>query len=294
MKWFIFSSYAALSSARTNRRGFYLGAAALFLAGLVAGFYLFFPADALRNRIIREASISKELTLEVEQLSLFFPASLMGRQLKLQFKQPPQPSLEISALTLKPLWTTLFTANPGISFSGELYGGAATGKRHRDGQTDLHINQLSFDVPVAGSSTLKITGEIETGHLSGTWPPPAGAETEISLILRQAALTGLDTLGAKSPSLSLGTLSFAGNGHGKSFKIERLDNEGGDLQITGSGTVLLAPQIENSRVNLLLTLTPRASFDRGLADLMAQVVKPRQDGAFQLRISGSPMNPRIN
>lgn len=294
MKRFNFRRKSSISPTRKIKRGFYLWGTTLFLAGLVAGLYLFFPTDSLKNRIIREAAKQNGVALEIEQLSLIFPPGLKGDQLSIKLNESLPSPLEITVLTLKPLWTTLFTANPGISFDGNLYDGTASGKLRRDGSADIKLSQIRFDIPLAEGSSLKISGEIENAHYAGIWPPPAGAETELSLILSQTSLNGLEALGSASPNLAFGTLSLTGKGRGNSFKIESIDNEGGDLQITGNGILLLASQPENSRINMTLNLTPRASLDKALADLMTLVVKPGQDGSYRLRINGPLMKPRIN
>jgi hypothetical protein len=99
--------------------------------------------------------------------------------------------------------------------------------------------------------------------------------------------------GTASRPLTLGQLTLEGNGRGQAFTITRLESNGGDVALTGTGSVLLGRSVESSRLNLNLTLRPAATMPgelRGLFDLLGP---PAGDGSYQLKIAGTLASPLL-
>ncbi len=273
---------------------FYGMAGALLLIGLVAGFYLFFPAAALKDRIEYEIAAQTPAELEMGELSLLFPPALRGRQVAVKTGAPQPLQLELASLTLKPSWSALLGGRPAVAFSSELYGGTAEGTLSRDGSINTRVEQLAFAVPLATGSALAAAGVVGEGRFSGAWPVAPETETSLSLSVGQARITGMESVGAARDSLALGTIILQGSGRGKSLKIDRLETVGGDLKATGTGTLILAEPLDRSRINLSLTLLPAPNLDPALAELLDLFVKPGRDGTYRIRLSGTLASPRMH
>ncbi|BCR05990.1 hypothetical protein DESUT3_30590 [Desulfuromonas versatilis] len=275
-----------------SRLRLYSGAALLLAGCLVLGFYLFFPAGELKNRIEFEVTTRTPARLEMEHLSLRFPPALRAQQVNVT--QPGQElKLTLDSLTLKPLWHSLFGSNPGVAFASQLLGGNAWGNLRRDGAVEAQVEELTFSAPLAAGSSLGISGVVSRGSLAGAWPLRPETETSLALEVNQARLTGLEAIGATTPNLSLGTLTLAGSGRGTALRIDKLENQGGDLQVSGTGTLLLSEPPENSRVNLSLTLNRSPSLDQALVELLDLFIKPGPDGTYRIRVTGTLGNPRM-
>ena len=266
----------------------------LLLAGWGAGLLLFFPATALENRIENEvtAQLRGKGQLELEGLSLRLPLGLSARQATLRLKQPQTAEIPVTELRVKPLWLSLLTGNPGLAFECEIMGGHAEGFLRREGEILLELKDLQFSFPLLTNSTLAVAGTLEQGELSAQWPPMETSASHLSLSINNAQVTGLDAIGSTSKELALGNLVLQGNGTGNSFKLDRMESRDGQVSITGSGALLLANPIEQSRINLNGTLKPTPELDPQLRDLLGMVTK-EVAGDFPFNISGTLSRPQI-
>lgn len=266
---------------------------ALLAAGALAGFYLFFPDDALRQRLEFEASRQSGVTLGIEALDLSFPPALKGTGVHIDLPAPAARRMTVDRLSLRPLWSSLAGGNPGLAFKANLYGGLATGKALKDGTVEAEAQQLAIREALGGQLPLTLSTTLEQGSLTGTFPPGKDSPTLLELSLAQTQLTGLEALGVKKDTLNLGTIILKGSGKGRSFKVERLESSRGDLEVSASGTVLLAEPLQRSRLNLSLTLRPAAGLDKTIADLLPLFAKPARNGSFNLRLGGTLGAPAL-
>ena len=79
---------------RWQRSGLFLPTGAgLLLLGMLAGFYLFFPAEALKQRITQELMTRTGTEVQIRQVSLYPLLSLDADQVKIDQPQLPRPLL---------------------------------------------------------------------------------------------------------------------------------------------------------------------------------------------------------
>jgi type II secretion system protein N len=269
---------------------FYLGALALLLTGIVAGFYLFFPASALQQRLELEIAARTPLDARIEEVSLLFPLGLQGKGIHLAARKPaagsPPAGFTVTALKLTPLWRTLIGSNPGLAFQADVQGGQIDGSLWKNGSLEARLQQLSFSAPVGAGVPLLLTGQLGNGEIAGAYPLQPTSETRLNLSFDRIELGGLTSLGLTSDTLPLGTVSLVGNGRGNALKVERLAASGGSLEVTGEGTVMLSEPLARSRLNLNLVLRPGRQLDRGLTDLLELFAQAEPDGSYRLRLTG--------
>lgn len=271
---------------------FYAGVLALLAVGFALGLYLGLPTASLKERIEVEALQRAGIPLQIGSLSLRFPPALRLEKVRWQ-PAGATPELPLDRLQLRPLWISLLSANPGAAFSADLLGGSANGQLRRNGALQAKLAQLSFSAPLAATSSLKLGATLRSGNLQGVYPPQPESEALVNLTLDGVHLLGLEALGAASDRLDLGTVTLLAGGRGNALKIERIEAGGGALQLSGAGTFLLAQPLPGSRLNLALTLQPRADFDSQLRDLLSLFAKPAADGSLKLRLSGTLGDPRL-
>lgn len=269
---------------------FYLGALALLLTGIVAGFYLFFPASALQQRLELEIAARTPLDARIEKVSLLFPLGLKGKGIHLAARKPaagsPPAGFTVTALELTPLWWTLIGSNPGLAFQADVQGGQIDGSLWKNGSLEARLQQLSFSAPVGAGVPLLLTGQLGKGEIAGAWPLQPTSETRLILSFDRIELGGLASLGLTSDALPLGTVSLVGTGRGNALKVERLTASGGSLEVTGEGTVMLSEPLARSRLNLNLVLRPGRQLDQGFTDLLELFAQAEPDGSYRLRLTG--------
>ncbi|MHB1397115.1 MAG: type II secretion system protein GspN [Trichloromonadaceae bacterium] len=271
---------------------FYAGVLALLAAGFALGLYLGLPTASLKERIEAEALQRAGVPLQIGSLSLRFPPALRLDNVRWQ-PAGASPQLPLDRVQLRPLWWSLFSANPGAGFSTDLLGGSANGQLRRNGTVQVKLSQLTFFAPLAATSSLKLGATLRSGNLQGVYPPQPESESLLNLTLDGVHLLGLEALGADADRLELGTITLQASGRGSALKIERIEASGGALQLGGDGTFLLAQPLPGSRLNLALTLQPGANFDPQLRDLLSLFAKPAADGSLRLRLSGTLGAPRL-
>jgi type II secretion system protein N len=283
----------ARGKAAIARGRFYLVGAFLLVASFIAGFYLFFPAGILKNRLEQEALTRAHTEVHIGQLALDFPPGILGKQITWDTGNPQVPTVQADSLSLSPIWYSLFTTNPGVDLRAELMGGTLRCQYRRKGAVEAKLTGLTFAEPVVAGSALKVAGTVKEGSLTGAFPLRPTTTTRLSLVLDQLRLTGLEGLGVAGGTLSLGTVTLEGSGLGNSFRVEKLASTGGNLEVSGSGTILLADQPARSRINLNLALRPSPSLDKSVRDMLDLFFKPPRDGAYRFQLTGALLRPMV-
>lgn len=265
---------------------FYLGVPVLLLVGFIAGFYLFFPTSVLQQRLEAEIAGRTPMDVRIGSVSLLFPPGLRANGVRLTNGSPPT-EFTIDQVKLSPLWRTLIGKNPGIVFDSTVLGGQVAGNLRKDGSLSANLQNLTFSAPVGGALPIQLTGQLGKGDFSGALPLQSAAQTTLALGFEQMRVSGLAALGLTDDTLPLGTVTLTGSGRGNALKIDRLSASGGNLEVTGDGTVMLAEPLDRSRLNLNLVLRPGRQLDTTLADLLQLFAQAEPDGSFRLRLTGS-------
>ncbi len=256
------------------------------------GIYLFFPTDALRSRIEGEVNRTPDLQVDMEDLSLTFPPGLSASQLALSSPKLSE-DIRVDALKVKPAWGSLFSTNPGVTAYASLYGGEIELEARRHGEMQAQASGLKLDVPVARGSNIHVSVVLDKATLSGAWPVAANTETQLDLVLSTLDLSGMKGLGAQNDILRLGAVTLRASGKGNAFRIDKLDNQGGQMSVTGNGTLMLTQPADRSRINLTLTLKPQSGMDPALSDMIGLLAKADKNGAYTIRILGSLANAQV-
>jgi type II secretion system protein N len=271
-------------------RAVLLGALA-FVIAFVLGALLAFPTASLRQKLL-DSLQQKGVDAELQSLTLSPLLALRGEQLTLRPTDTSLPPLTVSRFTVRPLWWSLLTAEPGVQIDAELLQGTLQGTVHRGGRLQGEASGWHLTLPLKdGMAT--VTGTLASGSLQRAANTGKGAEQTLSLafgeLLVQSPLLG----GTAGRPLNLGRLRLDGNGRGQAFTISRLESDGGDVTLSGSGSLLLGRTLESSRLNLNLTLRPAASLPGEIRGLLGLLGSPRGDGSYPLMLSGTLAAPRL-
>jgi type II secretion system protein N len=277
----------------STRIKFIIGGLVLLVVSFVGSFYFFFPATALKERLEMEISANSPATVRLEGLSVHFPAGLKVRRVTLEPGIPNYPSLEFRSAVLKPVWGSLTGDNPGISYRTDLQGGKLQGTIRRNGALQLRASQIPFNTPLSPNLSAALTGVVTQGVLAGAMPLAATTDTRLELALDQVKITNLEAFGVADGVVNLGRIILTGSGRGNSFRVEQMEAGGGDVAITGSGTILLGDTPERSRINLTLALQPAQGLDANVKELLDLFARPGRDGISRLRINGTLANPTL-
>jgi type II secretion system protein N len=267
-----------------NQAGVTLAGAALFFLAFLLGLHLFFPVAAVRQWLGAEIAVRTPVSVQLETLSLSPLFTLSGRQTAVFFGNRTLPPVVLDELRLKPLWTSLVTGNPGLAVEASLLQGQLKAAFRRSGDLALHVEGLQLKaLPVSQEIQTLLSGTIVKGELRGSFPPQKSSENQLSLEMDNTMLTVM------GQPFALGKLSAQGSGQGHNLRITALTASGGDVAITGNGTLLLGASTAASRISLDLTLRPTPA----VAALLDFAAQKQPDNSYRLRVSGAVSEPTI-
>jgi len=275
-----------------NTLRLHLGAFFLLVTAFIAALLSFFPTEALRLRAEQMIRRQTGESVSIGRLSLRPLLSLQLADVKWSPAAEPWPPVNIPQVKVSPRWSALVTAQPGLNFITQLADGRIEGSFIPGADTQAEIISASIAPYFPGELDYKAQGILSGTFFSDGDPSAESTESVFDLQLEQAAVTGLERLGISRDRLSLGTIRIQGNLQGRNLKIENLSAAGGEIQIDGKATILVAKTPQQSRINAQIALTPGPDLAPGLRDLLTlSGVTPDRNGTFNLRLSGSLAQP---
>lgn len=272
---------------------FLLAGAGLLLLGLLAGFYLFFPAEALRQRLVQEVVMRSGAQVQIEHVTLYPLLSLEANRIELGVTGLPQP-LEFEQLRVAPQWSTLLSGDPGAQLQGRIMGGTIAAGLRKSGAIRAMATGLRFDLPVQQPISFNVTGTLSEASLDATIGLAAETRTRLLLQLAGVSVLGLEILPADSRGLALGEITLELDGQGRALHINTLTARGGDLEVAGEGTLQLGRTPATSRIKLALQVGPGPNADPTLISLLQLAGEPAADGRYSLQLSGTLAKPILN
>ena len=270
-----------------------LAGSSLFLLGLIVGIYLFFPADALKQRITQELNARTGTEVQIEQVTLYPLLSLSADQIKIGITDLPNP-VEIEQLNIAPQWLTLLSSNPGMQLQSRLMSGTLTGEILKSGEIRATATGLHFDLPLQNPMAMNISGILDQATLDATTRLDPKTNPHIALQLSKVSITGLEIFKEDSPGIALGEIILEVEGQGRALNIKTLSAKGGDFDINGEGTLLIGRTSAASRIKLELQVRPGPNAEPSIASLLELAGKPGTSGYYSLKLSGSLTKPVLN
>ena len=269
---------------------FLLAGAGLLLLGMLAGIYLFFPAEALRQRIIQEVEARTGGEVQIGQVALYPLLTLDAERIKLGITGLPQP-LEIEQLSVAPQWLTLLSGDPGVQLQGRVMFGTITAGLQKGGAISASANGLRFELPMVKPIPFRIMGTLREANLDSSTRLDSETKTGLSLRLADVSILGLEIFNADSPGLSLGEITLELDGQGRAMRMSALNAKGGDLEVDGSGTLQIGRTAATSRIRLVLQVRPGPNADPDISSLLQLAGEPGQDGRYPFQLIGTLANP---
>ena len=278
-----------------NPRLFYrVAAPVLFLFGLLCGVYLAFPEEVLRQRLVYELEARFPIQVELAKAGLQPMLTLTGEKGGIRYLDRHETVVSVERFKFSPFWAGIITGDPGIK--GELFGadGELALRWQRSGRLALGATALPVDIPLPSGSGMRFVGIITTGQMETAAPLQSATKSLIDLRFEQAALQGLEALTRDAAGLRLGKMSLRMSGQGTLFFIDSLEATGGDVVLSGKGTVTLVKENpQNSQINLNVSVRAGDQDDPTLANFIQLAGTPLSDGSRNLHLTGTLANPVI-
>lgn len=284
---------ASLRRLFDHRLSWWLLAFLLLSAAALVSFYWAFPSRTLKARLELELAQNYGLQAKLSPPKLLFPLGLSSSKLDLTFAEPYNRSLPLRKVRISPLWLSLASDAPGLRFRADLNGGILTGTSRKNGQSTLFADGVTVQETLQVNGGASLQGMLQNSRFSGPLPLQSPGDRNLDLTLSRIRLSGLEPYGVKDGSLDLGQLILQADGQGKTLRLKKLSLQGGALEGTGQGTIMIGASPAASRLNLTLELRPGAGLDPGLKELLALLGSSAPNGARRVRLSGSLQQPTL-
>jgi len=285
-------SFSRVSQVGFRLQSTMLVGVALFLLGLFAGIYLFFPTHVLQQRLVQEVESQTGATVEIGQLGLYPVLTVAAERLEIGGAGLPGP-IKLDTLTVSPQWLSLLSGDPGIQLNSGLMGGVLSASLQRSGRMHAKATGLHLEIPMQTPVDMLITGVLDTATFTGSVPLGSDTATTLSLKLTDVKLAGLESFAAGGMTLPLGAIELQVRGEGRMMKVVSLTAKGGALEASGKGTLLVGKTAASCRIDLELQVRPGTSLDTSIATLLELVAKPNANGDYLLRLKGPLTSPAL-
>lgn len=276
-----------------QRLGWWLLAPALLIIAALISFYWAFPSRTLKARLELELAQSYGLQAQLSPPKLLFPPGLSCSQLDLSFAEPYNRSLPLRKVRISPLWFSLLGDAPGLRFRADLNGGTLNGTSRRNGQTNLLADGVTVQETLQVNGGASLQGVLQNSRFNGRLPLQLPGAKNLDLTLSRIRLSGLESYGVKDGSLDLGQLVLQAEGQDKTLRLKKLSLQGGVLEGSGKGTIMIGASPATSRLNLTLELRPGTGLDPTLSELLSLIGSSAPNGSRRVRLSGNLQQPTL-
>lgn len=271
---------------------FVLAGAGLLLLGMLTGFYLFFPAEALRQRVIQEVETMTGTEIQIGKMALYPLLTLDASQVSFGVTGLPHP-MQIEQLSLAPQWSTLLSGDPGVKLQARLMNGLVNAEVLRTGMIKAMATGLRFDLPLQKPMAMNITGKLDQSTVNAATRLDPETKTQLSLQLSDVSISSLDFFKEDGSGIALNEIVLEVRGQGRAMKINALTAKGGDFNINGEGTLFIGRTSATSRINLSLRIKTADSAHPTLVSLLELSAPPDASGNHHLRVTGTVAAPNI-
>jgi len=272
-----------------------------FVIVFLVSFYLTFPVESIRQRIITEIETQTPLRAEIKQVNVSPIFSLKINDLML-YKAEKQ-LIQIDELRIRPSALSVFSSSLNLPFNARLLGGETTGTLVYGKKTK---RMEKADVKITGVNLVEITSLIPAdlgnksplfqGFLNGSFSIALGAQPkgEFGFDISNLGVKNLRLKGLSLPEFNNMESSLKGKIEDETTKIEDLKLEGEGLDLAVAGTMPLLWKMKRGGVvdlGLKLQLTgPKFAVFRGL---LTSYLVTEANGTLGGKISGTVLNPRL-
>jgi len=248
---------AAFARERAALLGYVLFTLAVFLLALLWSL----PHDLIATRALDVALTGAPVRISFRSIALAFPNGYHLTDVRLLPAGKSDPLATLSEVTVRLPLTALLTADfRRAAFSGRAYGGDFAGQVSvADGRVAADLEARGVHLEPALAPFVPPPGRVEGDaslslHLTGDGRTTQSSEGEVSLSARGLKLEQVSVRGIHLPDVAFPTVDAAAQVYGARLQVKDTRASGDDLNFSASGDVLLRDPVQQSVLNLRLTI----------------------------------------
>lgn len=269
---------------------FPLQAALLLFVSAWLGFIASFPNETLKDYIEEEIRAKASCDVDIEGLSVSFPFSLKAEHLAVEALPLP---LAMTEVKISPSLVSCLRGRPALLLSGLALGGEVEGEVFRNGDFSLKGRALDLNAVELPALPVRLSGTVRNFELFGTFPPETSSENLLNVRIENLVASGLKPLGLSEESLPFGNLAVSGRGKGRTFRLEEFKTEDGVVDVVGSGSILLASSVGQTRMKLRFDINPLPGTPQDLLSLI-DLFSGGMGAPLALSVDGPLERPSVN
>jgi len=281
-----------------------LGYVALFLASVIIGLYFTFPYDALKDRLLIEASRRTGWMLEADSMQ---PSWLTGAVFTEFSAVPPDGGapIELDTLSVRAHLFSTLTGSPGAHIAFPIGTGAVEADIVRAPETisvdgEVSSVELALVPGLADALGLPLSGKLDLDvDMTVNQKTPAESSGSVTLAAKGLELgQGGKIKGFPIPPLNVGTFEWNIKVENGQLELPKQQLRGGDLEADVEGTVGLVVPLIRSPLNFTLGFRLTDAFldaNSDLAGLLSILNSAKgRDGFYTYRVTGTAKVPRFS
>ena len=274
------------------------------LACFIVFLFLTFPYGPLQNRLLTELNRASGWEVRAADWSVGFPVAIEWRDLV--FAGPASEAIPVEAVRAT---VGVFQAMLGqlvIDYAVQFPGGAQAGAGRATGS--LSAASWSLEGPIAVKGRLQdmdlakvlrpyVSRGIVQGDFMHRWNNAQGAyaalkgEGTVKVEIKDLVVEPMAAGTSANPSLAFGRIQASLVCHDGACDVTELKGDGEDGSFTAQGRVALRQPLQQSLLDLTVTVIPGAGFAQKAASLSLPPFQPGTPVTFKL--VGPIMNARV-
>ena len=274
------------------------------LASFIVFLFLTFPYGLLQNRVLAELNRASGWEVRAADWSVGFPAAIEWRDVVLA-------APTIGAIPVDVVRTTIgvfqaFFGRLVIDYVVQLPGPTQAGAGRATGSLTADSWSLRGPVSIKGhfqqmdlATVLKpyVSRGIAQGDFMHRWDSAQGAtaalkgEGTVKVDIKDLVVERIAAGTSSMPSITFGRIQVAITCHDGTCDVTELKGDGVDGSFTAQGHVTLRQPVQQSLLDLTVTVIPGAGFAQKAASLSLPPFQPGNPVTFKL--AGPIMNARV-
>lgn len=271
-----------------------------FILTFLIFFYLSFPSESFKQRIIYEVETRIPFDLNIKDLNIRPILNLKFHDVELY--RSKSLYLSIDDLSVSPSLFYLILKKVVLPFKAHLYGGDAKGRLIYSSETGqliaangdirgINIKGIPMISTVLRDGNFSIQGVVAGNFSVEFVPQPRG---QVVLEAKNLSVKNLRLIeGLPLPDFGRLESSFKGHIENGMTKVEELRLKGSGIDLTIFGTMPLLWKISKQGAIDLDLRFRTSKGGRGMSSFLSAFLSPESDGSFRGKIVGTFGNPRL-
>jgi type II secretion system protein N len=268
--------------------------------------YIKFPYEKVKDTISNSFENRFSYSLTINELRPLFPPGLTLKEIEIltDAKDKKRPILEAQRLALKLEILPLFLGHRNFNYEIYTYDGIIKGvvknpEPGKDKKTSIIADIQNIDLshyPLLNKDTNfslsgKLRGKVRIVEEENTTP---GLKGEITLFIDNGKIEGINIKKATLKDISVKGVDCDFELTQEKILLKKMAFHGEDIDVNITGKILLAEQIKESNLDLMLHFKPKEGFKRKYRFLFRLFRSIRGKGGFySIPVKGTIQSPEI-